>query len=171
MKKNDQQMIEDVLSAALGHPDGHVPGTRPELAGQAAAMAEQLAPLLLELPQAEPPEGLFAGIEEELDALENVKIQSIRSDEGAWDQVGDKIWRKVLARDDASGRLTFFLRCEAGAIIPGHFHKRAEHFVIVEGELWINDRLHRAGDAQIAMPESVHPDLSSPSGCLVIVTC
>lgn len=171
MKKNDQQMIDDVLSNALGHPDANVPGTRPELADQAQAMAEQLAPMLLGMPETEPPDDLFASIEAELDALEAAPIQSVRSDEGAWDQVGDKIWRKVLARDEASGRLSFLLRCEAGAVIPGHFHKRAEHFVIIEGELWINDRLHRAGDAQIAMPQSVHPDLSSPTGCLVMVTC
>lgn len=171
MKKNDQQMIEDVLSSALGHPDANVPGTRPDLADAAQAMAEQLAPMLLGLPEAEPPQDLFAGIEAELDALEGAAIQSVRSDEGTWDQVGDKIWRKVMARDEASGRLTFFLRCEAGAVIPGHFHKRAEHFVIVEGELWIDGKLHRAGDAQVAMPESIHPDLSSPTGCLVLVTC
>ncbi|MEL7132231.1 MAG: cupin domain-containing protein [Pseudomonadota bacterium] len=170
MKKSDAAPSADVLSALLGGLDMSLPGTRPDLANEATAFAQHLSPLLTRLPEAEPPEGLFGAIEAELDGEAEAPFQSVRAEEGVWEQRTDKVWKKVLAQDTETGRSMYLLRCLPGASIKPHIHERAEHLFILEGELWIDGKLYSAGDAQVAKPGSVHPEITMPVGCLVLVS-
>lgn len=170
MKKSDAAHSADVLSALLGGLDTSLPGTRPDLADEATAFAQHLTPLLSRLPEATPPEGLFEAIEAELDGEAEAPFQSVRAEEGLWEQRTDKVWKKVLAQDIETGRSMYLLRCLPGASIRPHIHERAEHLFILEGELWIDGKLYSAGDAQVAKPGSVHPEITMPAGCLVLVS-
>ncbi len=170
MKKTDATYPAEVLNALLGGLDATLPGTRPDLADEATAFAEHLSPLLAMLPEAAPPDDLFDAIEQELDGLDDAPFQSVRAGEGVWEQRTDKVWKKVLARETQSGRAMYLLRCLPGAKIKPHLHERAEHLFILEGELWIEGKLYSAGDAQVAMPGSVHPEITMPAGCLVLVS-
>lgn len=170
MKKTDAKHSAEVLSAALGGLDATLPGTRPDLADEATAFADHLAPLLARLPEAEPPDGLFDAIEAELDAQDDMPFQAVRAQEGVWEQRTDKVWKKVLAHEEETGRTMYLLRCLPGASIKPHIHERAEHLFIIEGEFWIGDKLYSAGDAQVAKPGSVHPEISIPAGCLVLIS-
>lgn len=158
------------LAALEGMLNGSLPGTRPDLEQDAQRLAEQMEPLLDSLPEVDPPEGLFAAIEAEIDSLEDATVKTIRADEGDWIDCGDKVWMKVLAHDMATGRKTFLLRCLPGARIKAHRHERAEHLYVIEGELWVGDVLYSVGDAQIAMPGSAHAEATMPAGCLVLVS-
>ncbi len=162
-------LTDEIFEAAFKTSDTHLPGTRPDLAADADAMAEQFAPLLNSFPEADPPEGLLGAIEAELDGLDAQPTQSLRADEGEWVQRSDKVWKKVLAVDEMSGRSTYLLRCLPGASIKPHLHERTEHIFIVEGELWMNGKQFLAGDAQISVPHSEHTELTMPNGCLVLV--
>lgn len=170
MKKTDAAHPPEVLNALLGGLDATLPGTRPDLADEATEFAEHLSPLLAMLPEAAPPDDLFDAIEHELDGLDDAPFQNVRAEEGVWDQMTDKIWKKVLASDPQSGRTMYLLRCLPGAKIKPHPHEGAEHLFILEGELWIEGKLYSAGDAQVAMPGSVHPEITMPAGCLVLVS-
>ena len=158
------------LAALDAMLNGSLPGTRPDLADDAESLAQHMEPLLDSLPEVDPPEGLFDAIEAEIDGLEDAAVKTIRADEGEWIDCGDKVWMKVLAHEEDTGRKTFLLRCLPGARIKAHPHDRAEHLFIIEGELWMNNVLYRAGDAQIAMPGSAHAEVTMPSGCLVLVS-
>ena len=170
MKKSDAAHSADVLSALLGGLDTSMPGTRPDLADEATTFAQHLTPLLSRLPEAPPPEGLFDAIEAELDGEAEAPFQSVRAEEGLWEQRTDKVWKKVLAQDTETGRSMYLLRCLPGAAIRPHIHERAEHLFILEGELWIDGKLYSAGDAQVAKPGSVHPEITMPAGCRVLVS-
>ncbi len=170
MKKTDATHSAEVLDALLGGLETNLPGTRPDLADEATVFGAHLSPLLSRLPEAEPPEGLFDAIEAELDGQGTAPFQSVRAEEGVWEQRTDKVWKKVLAEETRSGRTMYLLRCLPGASIKPHIHERAEHLFILEGELWIDGKLYSAGDAQVAKPGSVHPEITMPAGCLVLVS-
>ncbi|WP_299689832.1 cupin domain-containing protein [uncultured Tateyamaria sp.] len=170
MKKTDARHSAEVLNAMLGGLEPTLPGTRPDLADEATVFAEHLSPLLARLPEAAPPDGLFDAIEAELDAQDAAPFQSVRAEDGVWEQRTEKVWKKVLAHEEQTGRSMYLLRCLPGASIKPHIHARAEHLFILEGELWIDGKLYSAGDAQVAMPGSVHPEITMPAGCLVLVS-
>ena len=170
MKKTDAKHQAEVLGALLGTLDTTLPGTRPDLGDEVNALSEHLSPLLNRLPESDPPDGLFDAIEAELDAEATAPFQTVRAGDGVWEQRTEKVWKKVLAQETRSGRTMYLLRCLPGASIKPHIHERAEHLFILEGELWIDGKLYSAGDAQVAMPGSAHPEITMPSGCLVLVS-
>ncbi|MEO0863522.1 MAG: cupin domain-containing protein, partial [Pseudomonadota bacterium] len=166
--------------------DATLPGTRPDLATGTARATDVLqrwrphpqdrgasragSPLLSRLPEAAPPDGLFDAIEAELNAEDTAPFRSVRAEDGEWEQRSEKVWKKLLAEETQSGRTMYLLRCLPGAAIKPHIHERAEHLFILEGELWIDGKLYSAGDAQVATPGSVHPEITMPAGCLVLVS-
>jgi anti-sigma factor ChrR (cupin superfamily) len=146
---------------------GALPGTRP---GRAAAPeVEALAAALVCLaPPAEPPTGLLAAIEAEIDAPAAAH-SVLRADEGVWRPLLDKVWRKDLSPKGAAPSI-YLLRCEPGAVLPPHDHDRDEHvFVVLEGDFVVDDVIVRAGDYQFAAADSDHAEHRSPEGCLVLV--
>ncbi len=164
------ELGSDALNALLGGLDESLPGTRPDLAKDASDLAQTFRPLLETVPEAEPPEDLFAAIEAEIDALDESSIKTIRAEEGEWVERDEKVWMKVLADEPETGRRTYLLRCLPGARIKSHPHTRAEHMYLIEGELWMDGVLYRAGDAQIAMPGTAHCEATMPTGCLVLIS-
>lgn len=172
MKKTNATLPDEVLDALLGGTDliPGIPGTRPDLAAEAERIAAYLDPLLGALPEAAPPDDLFAAVEAEIDGMPDAPVATVRADEGTWEQRSEKVWKKVLAKDPGSGRSMYLLRCLPGASIKPHLHERSEHLFIIEGEFWIGDRLYSAGDAQVAMPGTEHAEIRMPGGCLVLIS-
>lgn len=170
MKKTDATHPAEVLGALLNGLDASLPGTRPDLADEVTTLSEHLSPLLGRLPEADPPKGLFDAIEAELDAQDTAPFQTVRAEDGEWVQRTEKVWKKILADEPDTGRSMYLLRCLPGAAIRPHVHERAEHLFILEGELWIDGKLYSAGDAQVAMPGSAHPEITMPAGCLVLIS-
>ncbi|UWQ55951.1 cupin domain-containing protein [Leisingera caerulea] len=168
-----KQLTPDHLDALFGgeraRADQNVPGTRPDLKSDIAADAEMLSALGGAVVPVIPPEGLFDKIEAKIDGLEADEVQTLRAEDGEWVRRTDKIWKKLLSENPKSGRSIYLLRCEPGAVIPEHFHDHDEHALVIEGELWMGDLHVRAGDSQFSRAGSVHPQLSSPTGCLILV--
>lgn len=165
-KEMDRDDLDAVFSGQKGAP-GSIPGTHPDEAP--SDDLDALTRLAALAPPVAPPDGLFGRIEAEIDALETAPVQTVRADEGAWQQRTDKIWMKVLSHDPETGKAIYLLRCAPGAVIPEHVHKGSEFAYVLEGEYRMGDTVVKAGDSQIAIPGSLHPPLESPGGCLILL--
>ncbi|HSF96580.1 MAG TPA: cupin domain-containing protein [Thermohalobaculum sp.] len=155
----------------LGDEDGEVPGTRPDLADEFRDEEAALAALAALAPPADPPKGLLAKIEKKIDKAPKRKITTMRSDEGKWVKRKDKIWQKILRKDEETGRAIYLLRCEPGGVIPPHPHLREEHVFVIEGSFTIGDTLVRAGDYHYSKAGTLHGTIRTETGCLVLIHC
>ena len=161
--------LVDRLGALDPAARAEVPGTRPDRADQVRAEDELLAGLATLAPAVDPPEGLFAAIEAEIDASASTQIETLKADEGEWIKLSDKIWKKILFSDSRTGKSMYLLRCAAGAVIPKHKHDHEEQAFVIEGEFGVGDLLVKAGDFHMAQAGSIHPEIHSPTGCLVLL--
>lgn len=79
----------------------------------------------------------------------------------------DKIWTKVLYRDDADGAMTVLLKWEPGAVLPFHKHPEVEQSFVLEGSFYDHDGICRAGEYVYRHPNSMH-ETRSDEGCVLL---
>jgi anti-sigma factor ChrR (cupin superfamily) len=79
----------------------------------------------------------------------------------------DKIWMKVLYRNDKEGEMTVLLKWEPGAVLPFHKHPEIEQSFVVEGSFYDHDGICRAGQYVYRHPGSMH-ETRSDEGCLLL---
>jgi anti-sigma factor ChrR (cupin superfamily) len=79
----------------------------------------------------------------------------------------DRIWMKVLYRDDAVGEMTVLLRWEPGATLPFHKHPEIEQSFVLEGSFYDHDGICRAGQFVYRHPGSMH-ETRSDEGCVLL---
>ncbi|MCR9219158.1 MAG: cupin domain-containing protein [Alphaproteobacteria bacterium] len=79
----------------------------------------------------------------------------------------DKIWMKVLYRNDAEGEMTVLLKWEPGAVLPFHKHPEIEQSFVLEGSFYDHDGVCRAGQYVYRHPGSMH-QTRSDEGCLLL---
>jgi anti-sigma factor ChrR (cupin superfamily) len=92
-------------------------------------------------------------------------VRNVRRDVG-WVNLGKRVQAKVLHDDGTS--LSWLLKLLPGGDLPVHDHADgAEECMVLEGRLRINGEDFLAGDYQIALPGSVHHEVSSEEGSLV----
>jgi hypothetical protein len=147
----------------------------PALAEQIETWNEQLAPLLLDAPEVEPPADLFDRIKAAI--AESAKPQAIlvgsrtvRADEGRWEQLCPGIERKTLWYDRDKGRITFLIRAQPAAEFPAHPHHDNEEAYVLSGDLAFGDLVLGAGDYHLARPGVHHPVARSRDGCMLLMT-
>ncbi len=170
-RHNHLLFLEHCLGIADGSGTSDVPGTRPDLAEHTGPEEELLARLAHLAPLKEPPDDMFSAIEAQIDALSHAPVQTTRADEGEWIKRADKVWKKILFSDPQDGNTIYLLRCEPGAVIPSHEHERDEKLFVIEGEFSDGNSVVKAGDFQLSRAGSVHPAVTSATGCLVLVHC
>ncbi len=92
-------------------------------------------------------------------------VRNVRREEG-WKPLSKRVQVKVLHDDGHT--LSWLLKLLPGGGLPEHDHVQgAEECMVLEGKLRINGEEFSAGDYQIALPGSVHHDVSSEGGSLV----
>lgn len=92
-------------------------------------------------------------------------VKSVRRDDG-WIHLSKRMQAKVLHDDGVN--LSWLLKLLPGGGLPVHDHADgAEECMVLEGSLRINGEEFAAGDYQIALPGSVHHEVSSEHGSLV----
>lgn len=65
----------------------------------------------------------------------------------AWQATEDKgFWIKALYENPAAGERTWLMKVDPGAFAPRHSHGEFEQFYVLEGSLYDEERLLRAGD-------------------------
>src|SRR5215475_10689900 len=96
----------------------------PALAAEIARVNAELAPLLLDAPEVEPPAHIFERIKEKIAASPQgpAGSRTVRAAEGKWEFVCPGIERKLLWHDRERKRVTFLIRAQPGSEFPAHHH-------------------------------------------------
>lgn len=144
-----------------------IPGTSPHLTSETDKSGHDV--LALAVDDEAPPADLWNRIDAQIDAQQAPRgINPIRAQDGVWEACAEGVWKKILStRPD--GVQMYLLRCEAGARIPGHHHKRVEQVFVLEGKFQMDGMLFGPGDGQLVSANSDHPEIFSPEGCLLLI--
>jgi quercetin dioxygenase-like cupin family protein len=84
-----------------------------------------------------------------------------------WQEIMPGVWKKPLWQEGP--RESCFYRLEADTRCPEHLHHIEEECMMLEGDLFIDDLLLRAGDYQLAPAGSVHRDVYTDVGATLFV--
>lgn len=162
----------------------------PALAAEIARVNAELAPLLLDAPEVEPPAYIFDRIKEKIAASAKpakpvdskpakpvdskppgpAGSRTVRAEEGKWEFVCPGIERKLLRHDRERKRVTFLIRAQPGAEFPAHQHDEDEEAYVLSGDLSFDDLHLAAGDYHLARPGVRHPVGRTKGGCMLLVT-
>ncbi|MBV9924678.1 MAG: cupin domain-containing protein [Acidobacteria bacterium] len=142
------------------------------------AVAGQLG---LAAPEAEPP----AGVRERLLKLVSEEEPAsapgashpdlpgflvVRAGEGRWRPTDDAgVAFKMLYADRDRGTVTTLVRMEPGSRIRRHRHLGVEQCLVLEGDVRSGAVGMRAGDFNCSMPGSVHEELVTDGGALLLL--
>jgi anti-sigma factor ChrR (cupin superfamily) len=86
-----------------------------------------------------------------------------------WEEVAPGISCKILATDAEHDRVTMLVRLLPGVSYPPHTHAGVEELHLLEGELWIDDRLLFAGDYNYGEPGASDARVYSETGCTCVL--
>lgn len=89
--------------------------------------------------------------------------------EPAWQRVAPGISCKILAHDHERDRVTMLVHLDPGASYPPHTHAGVEELHLLDGELWIDDRLLHAGDYNYGEPGHSDQRVYSETGCTCVL--
>jgi quercetin dioxygenase-like cupin family protein len=141
----------------------------PALAAEIASWQEHFMPLLDKV-EVEPPADLFDRIKAAVaaEAPELPGTTTIRADEGSWQRIATGVERKILYRTE--GRVTYLIRGQPGARLPGHEHDDDEEIYVLSGDLTMDTVTLRAGDFHLARRGVQHPTATTAEGCMLLVS-
>lgn len=95
---------------------------------------------------------------------------TVRADEGEWVETGDEgVTLKLLFADAEHKTFTTLLRMSPGSRLPRHRHTGTEQCLVLEGDLRAGELRASAGDYICALPGSVHEELSTERGALLLL--
>jgi len=86
-----------------------------------------------------------------------------------WEEVAPGIFTKILARDTERDRVTMLVRLLPGVSYPPHTHAGVEELHLLDGELWIEDRLLYPGDYNYGAPGHSDQRVYSETGCTCVL--
>ena len=133
----------------------------------------------LAAPEAGPPAGvrarLLALVSEEQGGDESgagvaPEFLVLRAGEGEWRPTDDAgVSYKLLFADRDRGTVTTLVRMEPGSRIRSHRHLGVEQCLVLEGDVRSGSIGMKAGDFNCSMPGSVHEELVSDGGALLLI--
>jgi quercetin dioxygenase-like cupin family protein len=85
----------------------------------------------------------------------------------AWQEIMPGVWKKLLWQDGT--RESCFYRLEADAGFPEHAHPEEQEYMLLDGDVFIDDVLLRAGDYQLTPADSVHREVYTDVGATLFV--
>lgn len=160
MSARDDMLAAEFALGALAR-DAHTRAARrterdPEFRERVERWQGLLAGLEPAGAEATPSASVWTRIEAAVDDLEGAPgTRTVRREQGAWEQLGPGIEKKLLNVDPESGAQSYLMRLAPGARLPPHDHETAEECLVVEGELCIGDRCIGPGEYHLA-PAGVH---------------
>jgi len=89
--------------------------------------------------------------------------------EPEWEEVTPGILCKILAIDSERDRVTMLVRLRPGVSYPPHTHAGVEELHLLDGELWIEDRLLYPGDYNYGEPGGSDQRVYSETGCTCVL--
>ena len=94
-------------------------------------------------------------------------ITTVRAGTGEWQHRSTGIDMQILFDDGRT--MTRLVRFAAGARLASHQHCGNEESTVLEGCCYVGDLLLNKGDYQLALDGSVHDEVHSPHGCILLV--
>jgi len=89
--------------------------------------------------------------------------------DGAWSEVQPGVRCKDLAGDPTQPSYAYLVRMDVGAHVRTHEHDYVEHCYVVSGDLQVAGRSLQTGDYHFADRGTVHEDLFSETGCVLLI--
>ena len=89
--------------------------------------------------------------------------------EPEWEEVTPGIFCKILATETERDRVTMLVRLLPGVSYPPHTHAGVEELHLLDGELWIEDRLLYPGDYNYGKPGASDQRVYSETGCTCVL--
>lgn len=94
----------------------------------------------------------------------------VRAGEGEWTETEDSgVFVKLLYVDRERETYTTLVRMSPGSRIPRHRHRGAEQCLVLEGDVSSGPHTLSAGDFNCAPAGSVHDELTSDGGALLLI--
>lgn len=138
------------------------------------------AALALSVPPALPPMRVRRKLEEFLQAKTRPEGEAassqpvkpfvtVRYNEGEWREALAGVLVKQLFVDHERGTVTSLFKLRPGTRVPEHFHTGVEECLVLEGEVCANDTRLGPGDYHCAPAGSVHQQLTTEHGALLLI--
>jgi anti-sigma factor ChrR (cupin superfamily) len=89
--------------------------------------------------------------------------------EPRWEEVAPGISVKMLANDEERHMVSMLVRLVPGGAYPAHTHSGVEELHLLDGELWIDDRMLYPGEYYRAEPGSGDRRVWSETGCTCVL--
>jgi anti-sigma factor ChrR (cupin superfamily) len=86
-----------------------------------------------------------------------------------WEQAAPGLQFKLLSTDTDCNRVSMLVMLEAGVDYPPHSHAGVEELHLLDGELWIDDRLLFPGDYHRAEAGTTDQRVWSETGCTCVL--
>ena len=71
--------------------------------------------------------------------------------------------------EDPSGNVSWLVKLDPGATYPRHKHTTFEHCLVLEGEVRFDEYILKAGDYEVAGPNTDHSSFFSPQGAILFI--
>ena len=151
-------------------------------AAELRAFEEVCAQLALTAPAAEPPvrvrESLIsklgqtnrpASVEASSQQASSAETLTVYAGEGEWRELSEGVFVKNLSVDEKKGTVTSLFKLLPGARVQAHKHLGVEECFVLEGDFHVNDLILGPGDYHRAEEGSVHQQLYSEKGNLLLI--
>ena len=92
-----------------------------------------------------------------------------RAGETGWKPAGEGIRLRTLSARQPGGRVAMLMEMQPGAIMPAHVHETDEECYVIAGEFEMGGEVYRSGDFLVARKGSLHPPVTTATGCLVLL--
>ena len=116
-----------------------------------------------------PPTPLWGRLAERIGGDATPEPEQAWAEEPPWKEVAPGITCKLLATDEARGYVSMLVRLAPGVSYPPHLHADVEELHLLEGELWIEDRLLKPGDYNRGEPGTGDVRVFSETGCTCVL--
>jgi quercetin dioxygenase-like cupin family protein len=128
-----------------------------------ALAADVLAAMLPDVAAEQLPTGVAARMRQRIRQRTAAAAGIARGD--SWHPFVDKAEIKILHDDGI--RMSWMVRMQPGGELPPHVHEHGdEECVVLEGEVWVDDRRFGPGDYTVALQGSAHRRVYTPTGAL-----
>ena len=94
---------------------------------------------------------------------------TVKAADGEWQPLAPGVSVKLLRIDTAADNMTAYVRMQPGASLESHAHGQTEECLLLEGEIFIGRYRLGAGDMHVAEAGTVHENIVSPRGALMLV--
>ncbi len=113
-------------------------------------------------PSGDGPTGVAAEPDRELPLI-------LRADEGEWESLAPRVYKKLLSRDDSLNRQSYLLRMIPGGRIQPQRRGGIEEIYVLEGRLTIGENSLGPGDFHAFPAKSFVPEIAAGGDSLILV--